>query len=93
MKTINPVVNYIIQSNSSLIEQYFYDDLRRRKVNTIKVAAKLREVYGRHYTPTQFLEFGEKYLNEYLIEKHQISFIELLEKAFEPIVHRFRHLA
>jgi hypothetical protein len=89
---IDPVVKYILTQHSSFIHIYVYDSFRRRRINVEKIVKKLRELYG-DYNSNQFLEFGGKYLNDYLIEKHQLTFNELLLEAFQPIMHRFKHLA
>ena len=89
---IDPTVKYIMEQNTSLIGVYVYEALRKRQINTQKVAKKLKELYGEYYSGHQFIEFGEKYLDQYLIEKHQITFHDLLLEAFQPILHRMGHL-
>ena len=87
---INPVVKYILIIYPSFIPIYVYDSFRRRRINTEKIVKKLREVYG-DFDGNQFIDFGGKYLNSYLIEKHQITFNDLLLESLQPIIHRFRH--
>ncbi len=89
---IDPVVRYIIVHNTSFIHLYAFDGFKKRKINVQKIEKKIREVYGEHYNGHQFLEFGEKYLNDYLVEKHQVTFNDLLLESFQSIIHRFRHL-
>ena len=89
---LDPTVKYIMEQNTSLIPVYVYEALRKRKINTQKIAMKLKELYGEYYSGHQFIEFGEKYLDQYLIEKHLITFHDLLLEAFKPILHRMGHL-
>jgi len=90
---IDPVCRYIITQHSSFIHIYVFQSFTKRKINLKKIIAKLNELYGDHYSGEQFIEFGEKYLNDYLIEKHHITFSDLLQEAFATIIHRFKHLA
>ena len=78
--------------HSSYIHIYVYTALDKRKINVKKIIKKLRELYGEHWSGQQFIEFGEKYLNDYLIEKHGLTFHELLDESFADVIHRFRHL-
>jgi hypothetical protein len=90
---IDPVFYYIMKANSSYIPLYMFTAMRKRNINTVKVAAKYREVYGQFYHVDKFIEFGEKYLNQYLIDKHKITFADLVNESYEGIRHRFAHLA
>jgi|GEM_PF-6197594 len=90
---IDPLIRYIIVQNTSFIHLYAFDGFKKRKINVQKIEKKMREVYGDNYNGHQFLEFGEKFLNGYLIEKHGLTFNDLLLESFQPIIHRFRHLA
>ena len=89
---IDPLVRYIYTQNSSYISLYAFEPMRRRKINCRKIAKKLNEVYGDFYNFKQFTEFGYKYLDAYLKEKHRISFEELLIESIQPIRHRFAHI-
>lgn len=89
---IDPLVRYIYANHSSYITLYAFQPLRKRKINCVKIAAKLKEVYGDFYNFSQFTEFGYKYLDAYLKEKHQISFEDLLIESIAPIRHRFAHI-
>ena len=71
---------------------YAYEGFRKRNINVKKIINKLNKLYGEHWEGKQFLEFGEKYLNDYLIEKHDIDFNQFLIESFQPIFHRFKHL-
>jgi hypothetical protein len=86
-------VRYIVNQHKSLTTIYFFNELHRRKINVKKVINKLNEVYGEHYSGEQLLIFGEKYLNDYLMNKHGLDFNQFLLAAFEPIYHRFKHLS
>lgn len=90
---IDPVCYYIMKANSSYIAIYVYDAMSKRNINTQRVAAKYLEMYGKYYDADKFIEFGEKMLNQYLIDKHQITFADLINESFEGIRHRFAHLA
>jgi hypothetical protein len=89
---IDPTLKYILTQHSSFIHLYGFDGFKKRKINVQKINNKLIELYGEHYNGEQFIEFGEKFLNDYLIEKHGLTFNDLLLESFQPIVHRFRHL-
>lgn len=89
---INSVVRHIIKNHSSFIHIYVYSEFHKRNINAQKIVRKIRELYGVNFSGKQFIEFGQTYLDAYLIEKHKISFNDLLVESFEPIIHRFRHL-
>jgi hypothetical protein len=57
-----------------------------------RIVSKLNELYGVNFSVDEFIEFGQLYLNDYLLDKHQISFNDLLLESFNPILPRFRHL-
>lgn len=86
------VVRYIIRSYTSQIPVYVYPSFRKRRINIKKIGKKLDELYGKNYNADQFIQFGEQYLNQYLIEKHNITFKQLLIEAFMPVIHRYKHL-
>lgn len=89
---IDPVVKYIVTQHSSFIHIYVYDAFRKRGINVKKIITKLHSLYGENFNGDQFIEFGEKYLDTYLQEKHSITFNDLLLEAFKDIIPRFRHL-
>jgi hypothetical protein len=89
---IDPLVKYIYTHHSSYISLYAFEPLKKRNINCRKIALKLKEIYGEFYNFKQFSEFGYKYLDAYLKEKHQISFEDLLIESIAPIRHRFAHI-
>jgi hypothetical protein len=85
------VVKYILRYNSSYVYIYGFNSFKKRGINVQKIAKKFREVYGEYADGNQFIEFVERYLNDYLTEKHNITYKEILVESFEPIIDRFRH--
>lgn len=90
---IDPTVKYILTQHSSFLYQYGFDGFRKRNINVQKIVSKLVELYGKNYNGEQFIEFGEKFLNDYLFGKHGLTFNDFLLESFQPIIHRFRHLS
>lgn len=90
---IDPTIKYMIVHYTSFIHQFGLDGFKRRNIDTKRIIEKLIELYGEKYNGEQFLEFGEKFLDSYLIDKYGISFNEILLEGFKPIIHRFRHLS
>jgi hypothetical protein len=89
---IDPTIKYLIVYDTPFLHQFGLDGFKRRNIDTKRIIEKVIELYGEKYSGEQFLEFGEKFLDSYLIEKHGITFSEILLEGFKPILHRFRHL-
>ena len=90
---IDKVVQYILTQNKPYIYIYIYPAFDKRGINTKKIIWRLKEVYGEYWSGCEFLEFGDTYLNEYLIEKHGLDFNEFLMGALKPVYSRFKHLS
>lgn len=86
-------VKYICIQHKTLMTLYAYEGFRKRNIDPQRIIKKLNEVYGENFDGHQFLEFGEKYMNEYLIKKYGIDFNEFMIESFQPILYRFKHLA